>query len=113
MHSSTSSRSGTAFLREQYVRAQTALDGRLVDIYESDPASPLDIFLGSRNLSEALDQVAYLIDIGVQDQRIADQVAYAKLQVRAARAKTRKLRGDRPERDRRHRRAHQSGTGRA
>ncbi len=82
----------SAFLREQYVRAQTALDGRLVDIYESDPASPLDIFLGSRNLSEALDQVAYLIDIGVQDQRIADQVAYAKLQVRAARAKTRKLR---------------------
>jgi murein DD-endopeptidase MepM/ murein hydrolase activator NlpD len=81
-----------AFLREQYVRAQTALDGRLVDIYESDPASPLDVFLGSRNLSEALDQVAYLIDIGVQDQRIADQVAYAKLQVRAARAKTRKLR---------------------
>ena len=81
-----------AFLREQYARAQTALDGRLVDIYESDPASPLDIFLGSRNLSEALDQVAYLIDIGVQDQRIADQVAYAKVQVRAARAKTKKLR---------------------
>ncbi len=81
-----------AFLREQYVRAQTALDGRLVDIYESDLASPLDIFLGSRNLSEALDQVAYLSDIGVQDQRIADQVAYAKLQVRAARAKTKKVR---------------------
>ncbi len=81
-----------AFLREQYARAQTALDGRLVDIYESDPASPLDIFLGSRNLSEALDQVAYLIDIGVQDQRIADQVAYAKVQVRAARGKTKKLR---------------------
>jgi murein DD-endopeptidase MepM/ murein hydrolase activator NlpD len=81
-----------AFLQVQYRRAQTALDRRLVDIYESDPASPLDIFLGSRNLKEALDQIAYLIDIGVQDRRIAGEVAAAKAQVRAARAKTKRLR---------------------
>jgi len=82
-----------AFLRVQYRKAQTALDQRLVEIYESDQASPLDVFLGSRNLKEALDQIAYLTDIGVQDRRISNQVGYAKTQVRAARAKTKKLRG--------------------
>jgi peptidoglycan hydrolase CwlO-like protein len=81
-----------AFLRVQYQKAQAALDRRLVEIYESDQASPLDVFLGSRNLKEALDQIAYLTDIGVQDRRISNQVGYAKTQVRAARAKTKKLR---------------------
>ena len=81
-----------AFLRVQYQKAQAALDQRLVEIYESDQASPLDVFLGSRNLKEALDQIAYLTDIGVQDRRISNQVGYAKTQVRAARAKTKKLR---------------------
>ena len=81
-----------AFLRVQYRKAQAALEQRLVEIYESDPASPLDVFLGSRNLKEALDQIAYLTDIGVQDRRISNEVGYAKTQVRAARAKTKKLR---------------------
>ena len=81
-----------AFLRVQYRKAQSALEQRLVEIYESDQASPLDVFLGSRNLKEALDQIAYLTDIGVQDRRISNQVGYAKTQVRAARAKTKKLR---------------------
>jgi murein DD-endopeptidase MepM/ murein hydrolase activator NlpD len=81
-----------AFLQEQFRKAEAVLNRRLVDIYESDPASSLDIFLGSRNLNEALDQVEYLIDIGVQDRRIANEVSYARTQVRAARAKTKKVR---------------------
>jgi murein DD-endopeptidase MepM/ murein hydrolase activator NlpD len=81
-----------AFLKAQYRRAQSNLDRRLVDIYESDPATPLDIFLGSQNLQDALDQAAYLIDIGVQDRQIANEVTYAKTQARAARAKTKRLR---------------------
>src|SRR5205823_3204938 len=55
-------------------------------------ATSLDVFLGSRNLTDALDQVSYLIDVGVQDRRIANEVAYARTQVRAAKAKTKKLR---------------------
>ncbi len=43
-------------------------------------------------MHDALDQVAYLTDIGVQDRRIAAEVAYAKLQAKAARAKTKALR---------------------
>jgi len=63
-----------AFLQTQYQRAEAALNTRLIDIYESDPATPLDIFLGSRNLKQALDQVSYLIDVGVQDRRLASEV---------------------------------------
>ena len=80
------------FLQHQYARSMQTLNRRLVDIYESDQASTLDVFLGAANVQEALDQVAYLTDIGVQDRRIATEVAYAKTQVRAARAKTKAIR---------------------
>jgi murein DD-endopeptidase MepM/ murein hydrolase activator NlpD len=80
------------FLQGQYAAAVQVLSRRLVDIYESDPPSSLDVFLGAQNVQEALDQVAYLTDIGVQDRRIAGEVAYAKAQATAARAKTKVLR---------------------
>jgi murein DD-endopeptidase MepM/ murein hydrolase activator NlpD len=80
------------FLQQQYTRSMQTLNRRLVDIYESDQTSTLDVFLGAANVQEALDQVAYLTDIGVQDRRIATEVAYAKAQVRAARAKTKAIR---------------------
>ncbi len=82
-----------AFLQAQFAAAVEVLDRRLVDIYESDPPSSLDVFLGARNVHDALDQVAYLTDIGVQDRHIATEVADAKVQAAAARAKTRALRG--------------------
>ena len=80
------------FLKGQYAAAVQALNHRLVDIYESDAPSSLDVFLGANNVQDALDQVAYLTDIGVQDRHIATEVADAKLQAAAARAKTKKLR---------------------
>jgi len=81
-----------AFLEAQYAESMRTLNRRLVDIYESDQASTLDVFLGAANVQEALDQVAFMTDIGVQDRRIATEVSQAKAQVRAARAKTKKLR---------------------
>jgi len=80
------------FLKEQYASSISTLNRRLVDIYESDPGSTLDIFLGARNVQDALDQVQYLNEIGDQDRRIAREVAVAKAQVKGARAKTRVLR---------------------
>jgi murein DD-endopeptidase MepM/ murein hydrolase activator NlpD len=80
------------FLQGQYAVAERALTRRLVDIYESDQPSPLDVFLGARSVQDALDQVAYLTDIGVQDRRIAQEVAAAKVQAIAARTKTKALR---------------------
>ncbi len=80
------------FLKQQYAASIDTLNRRLVDIYESEPASTLDVVLGARSIQDALDQVQYLNEIGEQDRRIAAQVRYAKLQVAAARAKTKRLR---------------------
>ncbi len=80
------------FLEDQYRESISTLDRRLVDIYESDPASTLDVFLGARSVQDALDEVQYMNDIGEQDKRIAREVATAKAQVKAARAKTKSLR---------------------
>lgn len=80
------------FLEQQYAASVDTLDHRLVDIYESEPASTLDVVLGARSIQDALDQVQYMNEIGEQDRRVAAQVQYAKLQVTAARAKTKKLR---------------------
>jgi murein DD-endopeptidase MepM/ murein hydrolase activator NlpD len=80
------------FLKAQYASSITTLKRRLVDIYESDPASTLDVFLGARNVQDALDEVQYMNEIGDQDRRIAQEVAAAKVQVLAARAKTKVLR---------------------
>jgi murein DD-endopeptidase MepM/ murein hydrolase activator NlpD len=81
------------FLKQQYAASIQILNTRLVDIYESDQASTIDVFLGASSVQEALDKVQYLNDIGDQDQRIAQQVATAKAQIKVQRAKTKKLRG--------------------
>jgi peptidoglycan hydrolase CwlO-like protein len=66
-----------AFLKQQYTTAVATLNRRLVDIYESEPASTIDVVLGARSIQDALDQVQYLNEIGEQDRRIAAQVHYA------------------------------------
>ena len=80
------------FLRAQYRQSIAVLDRRVREVYESDDPSTLEIFFGSRSVQDAIDKVQYLDEIGAQDHRIAQQVAYAKAQVTAARAKTKKLR---------------------
>jgi murein DD-endopeptidase MepM/ murein hydrolase activator NlpD len=80
------------FLKAQYARSVTTLQNRLVDIYESDQASPIDVFLGAQNVQDAIDQVQYLNEIGEEDRRVAAEVAKAKTQVTAQRAKTKKVR---------------------
>ena len=81
------------FLTQQYAESVKVLNTRIVDIYESDDTSTLDVFLGSSNLQDALDKVQYLNEIGDQDRRIARQVATAKAEIKVQRAKTKKLRG--------------------
>jgi murein DD-endopeptidase MepM/ murein hydrolase activator NlpD len=81
------------FLKQQYTKSMHVLNQRLVDIYESDQPTSLDVFLGAGNVQDAIDQVEYLNDIGEQDRRIAQQVAQAKAAIRVQRAKTKKLRG--------------------
>ena len=83
-----------SFLKEQYSKSMHVLNQRLVDIYESDQPTSLDVFLGAGNVQEAIDQVQYLNDIGEQDRRIAQQVAEAKAAIKVQRAKTKKLRAN-------------------
>jgi murein DD-endopeptidase MepM/ murein hydrolase activator NlpD len=81
------------FLKQQFAASVEVLNTRLVDIYESDDASTIDVFLGASSVQDALDKVQYLNDIGDQDRRIAQQVAVAKAAIKVQRAKTKKLRG--------------------
>jgi murein DD-endopeptidase MepM/ murein hydrolase activator NlpD len=81
------------FLKQQYAASVKVLNTRLVDIYESDETSTIDVFLGSSSVQDAVDKVQYLNEIGDQDRRIAQQVADAKAQIKIQRAKTKKLRG--------------------
>jgi murein DD-endopeptidase MepM/ murein hydrolase activator NlpD len=81
-----------ATLRHEEALARQRLDTRLVEIYESDPPSSLDVILGSSSVQEALDRVEAIEDIGEQDRRVAAEVSRARREVQAARAKTTKLR---------------------
>jgi murein DD-endopeptidase MepM/ murein hydrolase activator NlpD len=80
------------FLKQQYAASMHVLRQRLVDIYESDEPSSLDVILGAANVQDAIDKVQYLNDIGEQDHRIAQQVAAAKAAIKLQRAKTKTLR---------------------
>jgi len=81
-----------ATLHAEYRKAVAVLDRRIVDIYESDDPTTLDVVLGSASVQEAIDKVQYLQEINEQDRAVAAQVAYARAQVTAARRKTKSLR---------------------
>jgi murein DD-endopeptidase MepM/ murein hydrolase activator NlpD len=80
-------------LRSEYRRAVAVLNRRLVDIYESDDPSTLDVVLGSSSLQDAVDRIQFLEDINQQDRQVASEVKGAKAQVTAARTRTKQLRG--------------------
>jgi len=76
------------FLRHEYAVSLGALNRRLIDLYESDDPTTLDVLLSTDSLSDFLDQVEYVRDLGAQDVRITTQVNTAKVRMHAAREKT-------------------------
>jgi murein DD-endopeptidase MepM/ murein hydrolase activator NlpD len=78
------------FLREQYGIALERLNRRLVDIYETEDVTTLDVILSSGSFSDVIEQFDYLRDLGSQDLRISHEVNRAKVQMRAERQKTAK-----------------------
>jgi murein DD-endopeptidase MepM/ murein hydrolase activator NlpD len=76
------------FLRRQYSLSLTRLNRRLIELYETGEPTTLDVFLSTHSLSDFLDQVDYVQQIGVQDNLITTQVSGAKVRMRDARAKT-------------------------
>lgn len=77
------------FLNGQYAISVDRLNRRLIELYESDDPTTLDILLSTESLSDFLDQVDFVRDLGEQDVRITTQVNGAKVRVHDAREKTR------------------------
>lgn len=75
-------------LRRQYELAQQRLEERLVQIYESDPAGVLDILLQVQSLSQLIEQVDYVTEIGRHDRAIVDEITRLKFEMRIARQRT-------------------------
>jgi murein DD-endopeptidase MepM/ murein hydrolase activator NlpD len=80
------------FLQAQYREAVHTLDRRIVELYESGEVTTLDVVLGARDLQAAIDEVQYVQQLSRQDKHIADAVAAARTQAKAARRKTHRLR---------------------
>ena len=80
------------FLRRQHALALDRLGHRLVALYESDDPGTVDVLLASTSISNLLDRLDYLNEIGAQDRRIVTSVAGARDDVRRARERTKKIR---------------------
>jgi murein DD-endopeptidase MepM/ murein hydrolase activator NlpD len=81
------------FLRRQYSLALARLNARLVEVYERGDVDSVDVILGASNLSDLVDGLDYVNQVGAADERIATSVGRAKGAARSAREGTRKLRG--------------------
>jgi murein DD-endopeptidase MepM/ murein hydrolase activator NlpD len=79
-------------LRREHAYAQRRLDERLIRLYQTDKLSTVEVVLSASNISELIDGIEYVSEIGRQDRRIARQAAHAKHAVAAARARTTKTR---------------------
>jgi murein DD-endopeptidase MepM/ murein hydrolase activator NlpD len=80
------------FLRKQYQASIDRLNQRLVDIYESEPASVIGVIFSGADFTSLIDQVDFVKQIGEQDKKIAAQVRTAKTEVQVERFQTMKAR---------------------
>jgi len=80
------------FLRAQYVAAQQRLNLRLIDIYESDKADTLDVFLSADSFTDVIDQLDYMRKLGNQDRRIAGEVKQGRDRMRILRERAQRTR---------------------
>jgi murein DD-endopeptidase MepM/ murein hydrolase activator NlpD len=76
------------FLRREYNVSVRRLNLRLIELYEGDDPTTLDVFLSSESISDFLEHVDYVQDIGAQDAQISTQVGHARDQMDSAREKT-------------------------
>jgi murein DD-endopeptidase MepM/ murein hydrolase activator NlpD len=79
------------FLKGQYRIALTRLNRRLVEIYESEQPTTLEVVLAARSFHDLLDQLDYLGAIARNDVEVTNDVARAKQRMRLARARTKKV----------------------
>jgi murein DD-endopeptidase MepM/ murein hydrolase activator NlpD len=75
-------------LKRQLELAQRRLEERLVEIYESYEAGVIDILLQVESVSELIEQVDYVTEIGRQDRAIVNEIDRLKNEMRIARRET-------------------------
>jgi murein DD-endopeptidase MepM/ murein hydrolase activator NlpD len=76
------------FLRREYDVSVHRLNKRLIELYEGEDPTTLDVFLSSDSISDFLEQVDYVQDIVEQDAQISTQVGNAKDRMHTARERT-------------------------
>jgi murein DD-endopeptidase MepM/ murein hydrolase activator NlpD len=74
--------------------AQTMLERRLVELYETDQMDTIEILLGVRSLGSLVDSFEYSNQIGAQDRAIAARLRTLEAEMRAARRETAAIRTD-------------------
>ena len=80
------------FLRHQYRLSLDRLGDRLIDIYEGGEPSSLEVLLSAKSFTDLISQAEYVESIGTQDKHIAEDVGLAKVEVRAQRERTKRIR---------------------
>ena len=80
------------FLRSQYAKVLRQLNLRMIDIYETQDPTLVEVILESKSFQDVLDQLHYIEAIAQQDKRIANTVAAARDEVHVAREQTKTIR---------------------
>jgi murein DD-endopeptidase MepM/ murein hydrolase activator NlpD len=78
-------------LRRDYGVALARLERRVVDAYETPGVNAVDVMLASTSISDMLNDIEYVQQIGRQDKRVSDQLDTAKRAMHAAREQTREI----------------------
>ena len=79
-------------LRRAYAKALHELSLRMIDIYETQNPTLIEVIIESQSFQDALDQLHYLDAIAQQDKGIAAKVRVARDRVRVTRARTKVVR---------------------
>ena len=80
------------FLRRQQALAERRLARRVVEIYESNDPTAVEVALGASSLQDAIDRINAIEAINAQDRQTAEEVVSARQQLMVARRHTRRLR---------------------
>ena len=80
------------FLRREFAKALHQLNLRMIDIYQTQDPTLVEVIIESDSFQDALDRIHYLEAIAEQNKHLATQVATARDQVHATRERTKKVR---------------------
>jgi murein DD-endopeptidase MepM/ murein hydrolase activator NlpD len=81
-------------LRRDFTLAQETLDRRLVELYTAGETDTVALLLGVTSLGDLIEQLDFVNQIGLQDQRIAAELKRLKGEMREARIETGKIRDE-------------------